>query len=34
MVEEPPQEPYIGSSIYFCDNGASVVLTYLELHKM
>ena len=34
MVEEPPREPYIGSSIHFCDDGASVVLTYLESHEM
>ncbi|EPS92865.1 hypothetical protein FOMPIDRAFT_1137213, partial [Fomitopsis schrenkii] len=34
IVKEPPRMPFIGRSVHFCDEGASIVFTQLESHEV
>ncbi|EPS96446.1 hypothetical protein FOMPIDRAFT_112900 [Fomitopsis schrenkii] len=34
MVNEPARRPFIGRTIHFCDEGASVLFTQLESHEV
>ena len=34
LVRSPPRREYMGRTIHFCDEGASVVVTFLETHEV
>lgn len=34
LFKQPPVSEYQGRTVHFCDDGASVLSTYLESHEM
>ena len=34
MVKDAPRRAFMGRTVHFCDDGASILATFLETHEM